>query len=158
MGLQHYKIYLIPREFRGDPEEDNHWAVRQPDSELLERYCKLLPRDTSWGDVSEFRTAASFGSVVYVWRDSELVQSLQLEWTPSDLEILNKICGLAREMECSIWSGETGLYLEPRIEQLVEDWKNTKSARFVESPVETLVSSARNLEENTERTMRSIQY
>ena len=60
-------------------------------------------------------------------------------------------------MECSIWSGETGLYLEPRIEQLVEDWKNTKSARFVESPVETLVNSARNLEENTERTMRSIQ-
>lgn len=151
MGLQHYKIYLVPTEFQGDLELREHWSNRQPEKELLDLYCRVLPLDTSWGDVSEFRTNESFGSVIYVWRVDKNVSTLELEWTPGEFDTLKVVCTLARRMNCSIWSRETGQVFEPVVENCLSDWKRTKSARFAENPSETLVTSARELDENEKR-------
>ncbi|MEM9283530.1 MAG: hypothetical protein AAGA96_17030, partial [Verrucomicrobiota bacterium] len=72
-------------------------------------------------------------------------------------ETLKEVCSLAIEMGCSIWSRDTGRILDPNIADLMADWKNTKSARFVEDPAETLVNSALALEANAERTRRGYQ-
>ncbi|MAS94452.1 MAG: hypothetical protein CMO55_14730 [Verrucomicrobiales bacterium] len=146
MGLQHYKIRLIPTEFEGVVREEGCWNERQPTEEELKEYCGILPVDRSWGEVSEFRSRKGFGSVLYVWRDDKLVRELTVEWTPSEIDVLRKVCEQARRMNCDFYSDETGRRFTASVESCLSDWKETRSAKFVANPMKALVERGGEIE------------
>lgn len=131
----------------GYPENEDCWNETQPAKEIIEGFCQIFPRDTSWGDVREFRTEHWQGSVLYVWQEEDKVTDLDVGWTPGEFDTLYRVLQLAAKMKCTVYSVETKAFLEPTVESCLEDWKNTRSARFVENPEKTIVDGSRQMKE-----------
>ena len=155
MGAHHYHIELIPRQSLGtDPEVDDVWSD-QPPAELLVELRTLLPRDTSWGGVEEYKSDAEWGSDLRIWHEEGVespVFSIVLRYAPAaDAQsLLERYLALAANSDLLLYSKASEQFLEPNWDDVVMDMRTTPAFQFISDPEGAIVRAAASIRSNSD--------
>jgi hypothetical protein len=168
MGIYHYKIELLPREyFHGNPlvaplsEDDidqgqndssGWWAKHPPSEQLVASIRSLLPIDQSWGDTEEFVSAGDWHSDVRIWKNDNRIWSIHFRFSPvaDRWPLMQRFVAIARDNQCFLLEFASGLVFEPDEKIVQEKFAASKAMRFVRDPAGTIVSTANEIRENEE--------
>lgn len=94
MAIVHYKLEIVPLGSFGlklhehVPSESlraglDPWpGTIQPLPEVVERLRKLLPVNTSWGEVEEFESSNEWGSDLRIWNEGLRVENIEFRHSP----------------------------------------------------------------------------
>ena len=163
MGVHHFKLSMIPRAFLKawpelaaggwsdeqlaavEDEESGCWANRQPTPTTVAELRSLLPRDTSWGDVEEFRSEGTWCSDLRIWKDDMgRVWDITLRFSPvaDESDLLLRYVTVAQSADCVLYEEESGVILEPRADQVLPHLQSSRAARFVAAPKDVILEAA----------------
>jgi hypothetical protein len=154
MGAHHYQLALLPRAFADDAsddlwERDDLWS-EQPPSALLRELRSLLPNETSWGEVEEFDTADDWGSDLRICHDGQRdgpVESIVFRFSPvaDSREVLERFLTTAARHGLLVYARASRCILQPRIEIVERDLKQSTAYRFISDPGAALLEAAANV-------------
>jgi hypothetical protein len=163
VGIHQFKLSMIPRaflkerpEFAGgawsdeqlaavEDEESGCWVGRQPTPAMVTELRSLLPRDTSWGEVEEFRSEGTWGSDLRIWRDDAgRVWGITLRFSPvaDKPDVLLQYVAAAESEDCVLYDEESGAVLEPRAEQVLPHLQKSRAMRFMAAPKDAILEAA----------------
>lgn len=154
MGAHHYQLALIPLAFADDAsddiwERDDLWS-EPPPSALLWELRSLLPKETSWGEVEEFESEADWGSDLRIWHAGQRdgpVESIVFRFSPvaDGREVLERFLTTARRHGLFVYARASRCILQPRIENVERDLKQSTAYLFISDPGAALVEAAANV-------------
>jgi hypothetical protein len=154
MGAHHYQLALLPSAFADDAsddlwERDDLWS-KQPPSTLLWELRRLLPKETSWGEVEEFQSEDDWGSDLRIVHDGQRdgpVDSIVFRFSPvaDSREVLERFLTTARRHGLLVYTRASRCILQPRIEIVERDLKQSTAYRFISDPGAALVEAAANV-------------
>ena len=159
MGAHHYQLALLPSAFADDAsddlwEVDDHWP-EQPPSTLLFELRSLLPNETSWGFVEEFESENDWGSDLRIFHDDQPddderngpVFSIVFRFSPvaDSREVLERFLTTARQHGLLVYARESRRILQPTIEIVEPDLKQSTAYRFISDPYGALSAAAANV-------------
>jgi hypothetical protein len=157
MGIQHYKLDLIPRAAFGSklPEllteteinagedfDSGWWAKFPPSSGLIEGLRRLLPKDQSWGEIEEFISGSDCNSSdVRLWKNNGRFWKISFRYSAvaDERSLLSDFIALARGEKCVLVETDSGLVFEPDEELVEERLQTSKAMKFARNPAETVV-------------------
>jgi len=150
MGAHHYQLALLPSAFADDAsddlwERDDLWS-EQPPSALLRELRNLLPNETSWGEVEEFESADDWGSDLRIWHDCQRdgpVESIVFRFSPvaDSREVLERFLTTAARHGLLVYARASRCILQPRIEIVEQDLKQSTAYRFISDPGAALLDT-----------------
>lgn len=114
------------------------WEDAQPPAELLDKLRQLLPKNTSWGPVDEYESAAQWGSDLRIWHNDERTraESICFRYAPvgDPLYVLEDFLDCVADHDLLLLSRETATVMPPEVSAVVEDMKKTRA--FDLSPIQ----------------------
>jgi len=154
MGAHHYQLALVPSAFADDLsddlwERDDLWS-EQPAITLLRELRSLLPKDTSWADVEEFESENDWGSDLRIFRDGQRdgpVESIVFRFSPvaDSREVLERFLTTARRHGLLVYARASQRIMQPKIEIVERDLKQSTAYRFISDPGAALSEAAANV-------------
>lgn len=164
MGIYQFKLEVIPRAFLGEPmievipeaqlrEGLCPWLnVEQPSEAFLIALRALLPMDKAWGDVEEFASSDGFASKLRIWWDDGRLDNINFAFSPvADLwSVLQSFLSIVSAEGFLLVEEETGQVIEPTEQALKPIFQQSRAARFMTNPQETIIRSAADLKARRE--------
>lgn len=165
MGIFHYKIALLPREYfgqplptalsetdieRGEETTSGWWASYPPSAKLLGDLRALLPiEDRSWGgDIEQYISTGDWSSDVRIWKDGGRVWGLTFRFSAvvNGWPLMQRFLSIARE-ECLLLEVESHAIFEPDEDAVKERFMASRAAQFLRDPAGSVVQAARELKD-----------
>ena len=95
--------------------------------------------ETSWGEVEEFESPNNWGSDLRIWHNGQRdgpVWSIVFRFAPvaDSQEVLERFLTTAAQHGLLVYSRASGRMLQPRIEIVEQDLKQSTAYRFISDP------------------------
>jgi hypothetical protein len=164
MGIHQFKLEVVPKAFLGNPmvevvPEDQlqeglyPWINVEPPSEaFLNALRALLPIDKAWGEVEEFASSDGFASKLRIWWEAGHLDNIDFAYSPvaDPWSILQRFLSIVSAEGLLLVERDTGRVLEPTEQALKPIFLESRAARFMANPQETILRSAADLKARRE--------
>lgn len=163
MGIHHFALSMVPREFfehtsfpipsvlgdddtdRGENPANGWWSSAKLSSQILSRLRQLCSIDNSWGETEEFVTRGTWGSDLRIWRERGQIWQVTFRFSPvTDGRILlDQFIAIVRDANCLLLHPDTGLVIEPDDSKVAELLQDSPAVGFACDPQKALFEAAR---------------
>ncbi|MBM3966029.1 MAG: hypothetical protein FJ308_13345 [Planctomycetes bacterium] len=167
MAVFHYTIELLPFDDAGkfarimherttDESRTLVWDS-QPSESSLRELRSLLPIDTSWGPCEEYVSSVdTWNSDLRIWHHDvqrKNVESIifRLSAVAFPAQLIARIVAIANGNYWQIGAMESQCVFPPSAENIIEDFRKSRAARFLEDPESVMIEASQSIDRNRDR-------
>ena len=120
-------------------------GLEAPSHDFLNALRELLPNETSWGEVEEFKSEGTWGSDLRIWWEEGILENIEFRFSPAadSLELLHRFAGLVRVEGYLLVDRKSGQVFEPIDEELKPRLASSRAARFLSDPMGVIIEASK---------------
>lgn len=142
MAAWQFDLHFIPKglslpevDSEGTFDDSFWWAQQQPRCSLDRLFGEILPPTPSWSsDLTQFGKEDE--TCIQVWRGNGEVSSIKarIDLRSVSIDIIENIVAAALLLQCRLYLPEGHGVIEPEVDLLVSELRQSDAAAFVENP------------------------